>query len=88
MSRATAKQALKTYSFTLVFEGGFDELSDEFADAIWDAGCQDSHLSLREGTLRIAFDREAPSYWTAVLSAVAEIGRTGLGLELARIEAE
>ena len=88
MSQTIAKKSLKLQSFTLIFAGVFDDLSDEFVDAIWEAGCDDSHISLREGTLRISFDREAPSYWSALLSAVADIERTGLGLELASIEPE
>ena len=88
MSVTLTKKILKTHSFTLVFEGQFDDLSDDLVDAVWQAGCDDSHISLRQGTLRIAFDREAPSYWTAILSAVADIARTGLGLELAGIEAD
>lgn len=88
MSPTSAKKTLKLFSFTLVFSGVFDDLSDDFVDAIWEAGCDDSHISLREGTLRISFDREAASYWSALLSAVADIERTGLGLELATIEAE
>jgi hypothetical protein len=88
MSTTLTKKALKTHSFTLVFEGQFDDLSDDLVNAVWEAGCDDSHISLRQGTLRIAFDREAPSYWAALLSAVADIERTGLGLDLAIIEAD
>ena len=88
MSTTLTKKALKTHSFTLVFEGRFDELSDDLVNAVWDAGCDDSHISLRQGTLRIAFDREGSSYWAALLSAVADIERTGLGLDLAIIEAD
>jgi hypothetical protein len=88
MSTTATRKALKTYHFTLVFAGEFDELTDELEDAVWEAGCDDSHISLRECVLRIGFDREAPSYWAALLSAVADIERTGLGLELAAIEAD
>ena len=80
------KLACKVHRFTLVFAGVFDDLSNDFVDAVWVAGCDDSTISLRQGTLHIAFDRAAPSYWAALLSAVADIERTGLGLELASIE--
>jgi hypothetical protein len=88
MSQALTKKTLKVYSFTLVFADEIDDLTDELIDAVWEAGCDDSHISLRDRVLRIAFDREAPSYWAALLSAVADIERTGLGLELAAIEAD
>jgi hypothetical protein len=87
MSMTLSTAALKTHSFTLVFEGQFDDLSDDLVNAVSKAG-DDSHISLRQGTLRIAFDREARSFWAALLLAVADIGRTGLGLELVTIETE
>lgn len=88
MSHTLVRKSLRTYRFTLVFAGEFDELTDEFADAVWEAGCEDSHIALSHHELRITFDRAAPTYWAAVLSAVAAIERTGLGLELAAIEAD
>jgi hypothetical protein len=88
MSQALTKKALKTYGFTLVFAGEFDELPDEVVDAVWEAGCDDSTISLCDQVPRIAFDREAPSYWLALLLAIADIERTGLGLELAAIEGD
>lgn len=82
------KQPLATYSLTLVLGGEFDELSDGLLNAIWEAGCEDSHVSLREGTLRVSFDREAPSFLVALLSAITDIERTGLGLEVVRVESD
>ena len=88
MNPTTVRKPLTTYSFTLVFAGEFEELSDELLDALWEAGCDDSHVSISECVLRIAFDREAPSFRIALLSAIADIERSGLGLELARVEPE
>jgi hypothetical protein len=88
MSKTASKRPLATYSFTLVFAGEFEDLTDEMLDAIWEAGCEDSHVSLSQCTLRIAFDREAPSFLIALLSAITDIERTGLGLEVARVESE
>lgn len=88
ISRPLIKCLQGAYSFTLVFDGEFDELSDDLLNPIWEAGCEDSHVSLREGTLRISFDREAPSFLVALLSAITDIERTGLGLEIIRVESE
>ena len=88
MSQTLTKGDLKTYSFTLVFAGEFDDLSDQVVDAIREAGCEDSHILLREGVLRISFDRQAPSYRVALYSAIADLEKTGLDLELERVESE
>jgi hypothetical protein len=84
--RLMMQRMRKPYGFTLVFADPIDDLSQEFADAIFESGCGDSHISLREGRLRIYFDREAPSFCAALTSALAEIERTGFGLELTRVE--
>lgn len=77
-----------TYSFTLVFAGEFDDLSREFLDAVYEAGCDDAHVTIRRKDLRIGFDREAPSFRIALFSAIADLDRAGLGLELAGVETE
>jgi hypothetical protein len=86
MSTTTTRLPLVTHSFTLVFAGEFASIPTEFLDALFDAGSDDSHVSIREGVLRIAFDREAPSFRIALLSAIADVERAGFGLELARVE--
>ncbi len=77
MSATTTRKPLTTHSFTLVFADKFEELPRELLDALFEAGCDDSHVSLRDGALRIAFDREAPSFRVALLSAIADVDRSG-----------
>jgi len=86
MAVTTVRKPLATYSFTLVFAGQFEALDTDLLDALFEAGCDDSHVSLSQDVLRIAFDREAPSFRIALLSAIADVERTGFGLELARVE--
>lgn len=86
MSTTTTQQTLVTHSFTLIFAGTFDDLTDEFLNAIYEAGCDDSTVAIRAGVLRIAFDREAPSFRIALFSAISDVERAGLGLELIRVE--
>jgi len=74
------------YGFTLVFADSIDDLTQEFVDFIYKSGCGDSHISLRDGILRISFDREAPSFQVALSSALAEIERIGFDLKLDRVE--
>ena len=86
MSATIVRTPLATHSFTLLFAGEFETLRPELMDALFEAGCDDSHVSLRDGVLRIAFDRDAPSFRVALLSAIADVERLGFGLELARVE--
>ncbi len=80
------KTKLSTCNFTLDFAGEFEEITQELEDAVFEAGCDDSLISLSNCVLRIGFSREAPSYRIALYSAIADIERTGLGLELAAVE--
>jgi hypothetical protein len=86
VSITTVREPKTTYRFILVFAGEYDSLSSELLDALFEAGCDDSHVSLSENVLRIAFDRDAPSFRIALLSAIADVERAGVGLELARVE--
>ena len=88
MDTSTLRRPRTTHSFTLVFGGTFDELPADLLDAMPEADGDDSTISLRAGVLRIGFDREAPSHRSALLSAVADVERSGAGLDLARIEPE
>lgn len=76
------------YRFTIVLANECGELPREMLDALFEAGCDDSLVSLRDGALRIAFDREAPSFRIALLSAIADVKRSGFGLELGSVEPE
>lgn len=80
------------YEFELVMDGRH-ELTDELADALFAAGCDDGTPATVDGLLRIGFTREAPTFEDAVLSAVREAesvrhvgSATGFGLRTARIE--
>jgi hypothetical protein len=86
MNQRASKAKLKTYTFTLVIAGEFEDLSHELVDALFEAGCDDSGISLCNRVLRIDFARDAPSYGIALISAIADIERSGLGLELAAVE--
>lgn len=73
------------YEFELVMEGR-QELTDELADALFEAGCDDGTPATINSVLRVGFTREAPSFEEAVLSAVRNVESAGFGLRTARIE--
>ncbi|HHL1462836.1 TPA: helix-turn-helix transcriptional regulator [Klebsiella pneumoniae] len=67
---------MKKYSFDIVVGGkkitNDDDLF-EISDALYEAGCADSHPAAYNGTLYINFNRKADGYEKAVLSAIANI---------------
>jgi hypothetical protein len=77
--------ALKTYSFTMVLSE-VTEITVEMADALFEAGCDDSTPGSRCGVVYVHFDREAPTLGDAIGSAVKDVERAGFSV--ARVEVE
>ncbi len=65
---------MQTYQFTLIV-GGPDLQSDELAEEIFDAGCDDALIGVSDGIQYADVDREAPSLEEAILSAIFDIER-------------
>jgi hypothetical protein len=76
---------LKTHRFTLILSG-VDELTDELANALYEAGCDDAGVGSCEGVVTVAFDREAESLGDAIGSAVKDVSLAGFSV--ARVEVE
>ena len=62
------------YSFTL-HVAGLNTGNDYYEDALYNAGCTDALIAVVDGDVFIDFDRQAPSYDSAVQSATG--GRKG-----------
>jgi hypothetical protein len=61
-------------------------LTDEDMDALLEAGCDDGTFSLeRDGTVFGMFDREAETQEDAVLSAIDDVERAGVGARVLRV---
>lgn len=73
------------YDFTLVLKGS-PELTDEVADSLFAAGCDDGSPGTCEGVFTIDFHREADSLEDAIRSAVANV--RSAGFHVARVEME
>ncbi len=73
--------ATNTHSFTL-FVHGADILSDESMDALFEAGCDDATFGARDGAQYGEFDREAPSFSTALASATHDLTSALSDLEI------
>ncbi|WZO97854.1 hypothetical protein EP7_004906 [Isosphaeraceae bacterium EP7] len=62
--------------------------TDELTDSLFEAGCDDATVSQRHGRLTLSFCREAPSFKDAVLSAIADVAKAGLGPKIVRVDLE
>lgn len=67
----------RTHEFVLVLSG-ITVLDERVADALFEAGCNDSTPGLQFGTISLTFDREAASLREAILSAIQDVMRAGI----------
>ncbi len=74
-----------THTFTLILSG-VRELTDEVCDALFEAGCDDALPGMTDGVAFLDFAREAGSVREAVLSAISDVERAGIGARVARLE--
>lgn len=73
------------HDFVLVL-GGVTNLTMEIADALFVAGCDDATPSLRSGRLYLTFSRVAPTLKEAILSAIRDVGKAGIGASVLRVD--
>ena len=66
------------HDFILVFDG-VPDLTDEVADALYEAGCDDGTFMMTSGLFYGAFHRVAPCIDDAVASAVRDVRRANIG---------
>ncbi|MGD9633562.1 MAG: hypothetical protein AB7G28_04155 [Pirellulales bacterium] len=73
------------YEFTLVLKGSL-ELTEEVADQLFAAGCDDATPGTCEGEFSIDFHRAASTLEEAIQSAIANV--KSAGFEVGRVEIE
>lgn len=73
------------FGFTLILADQ-DFMSEDMAEAIYEAGADDTLCRSGDGIAAIDFDREAPSLEAAIRSAIADVKKAGF--EVKRIELE
>jgi hypothetical protein len=71
------------YDFQLVL-GNVSAMSEEIADVLFEAGCDDGTPFSSQGVAGIGFSREAISLEEAVRSAIADVSKAGFAI--ARVE--
>lgn len=70
---------MQAYEFTLILSG-ITEVTDEAADALFEAGCDDGSFASRDGVAFVIFHREAETLRKAIDSAIANVGQAGFGV--------
>jgi hypothetical protein len=75
------------YGFSLILRGQV-ELTEEVADKLFEAGCDDGTPGTCHGVFSIDFHREANSLEEAIRSAISNVKSLGYEVERVEIEAE
>jgi hypothetical protein len=75
------------YEFTLILKDA-GELTEEMADALFEAGCDDGTPGTCNGVGSIDFHRQADSLEGAIRSAIANVKSAGYDVERVEIEAD
>ncbi len=73
------------HDFVLVLSGVAD-LDPRVMDALFEAGCDDATPSLRLGRVTLMFARVAASLKAAILSAIADVHRAGIGASVLSVD--
>ena len=75
---------MKENEFTVVL-AGISEISDEAADALYEAGCDDGSPGSCDGVVSVDFHRDATTLEEAIQSAIVDIGKAGFGIKRVEI---
>ena len=75
---------MKTYDFEVILAAGTD-MTEELADQLFEAGCDDSTPGVCCGVPVIGFSREADCLESAIRSAVADVQKAGCVVERLQI---
>ncbi len=78
---------MRKYEFTLILKGPL-ELTEDIADALLEAGCDDGTPGTCEGVSSIDFHREGESLEEAIRSAIGNVKAAGCQAERVEISAE
>lgn len=73
------------HDFALII-GGVGELTDAVMDKFFEAGCSDATFSIQHGRVYAEFTRRALSLESAILSAIGDVVRSGVGADVLRID--
>ena len=75
---------MKEHEFTVILTS-ISEISDEAANSLYEAGCDDGSPGSCDGVVSVDFHRDAPTLESAIHSAVADIRKAGFQVERVEI---
>jgi hypothetical protein len=75
---------VKEHEFTVIL-AGISEITDDAANALYEAGCDDGSPGSCDGVVSVDFHRDAPTLESAIQSAVADIRKAGFQVERVEI---
>lgn len=78
---------MKTYEFDVILKD-VSEITDEQADLLFAAGCDDGTPASCDGRAWVHFDREASSLEDGIRSAVAQIQSAGFAVSKVELAAD
>jgi len=78
---------MKLYEFNVVLKD-VSEVTDDQADVLFSAGCDDGTPASCNGMAWIHFDREASSLEEAISLAVAQVQAAGFGVSKIELDAD
>lgn len=73
------------HDFALIV-GGISELNQKVEDALFEAGCDDATLSIQYGLLYMEFSRIAKSLKDAIIRAIHDVQKAGIGAKVLRVD--
>jgi hypothetical protein len=77
VSTKPRSEAMQVYSFDVILKN-VSEMTDDLADCLFAAGCDDGTPASSGGISWVHFDREASSLEEAIRSAVGQVQAAGL----------
>lgn len=77
---------MSKYEFSLILRDNV-ELTEEIADALFAAGCEDGTPGTSGGRFVVDFTRQSKSLEDAIATAIADVRRAGHEVEHVEIEA-
>jgi hypothetical protein len=87
LARIEGGQRMKTYEFDVILKET-QEITDEQADALFAAGCDDGTPTCSGGLAWVHFDRDANSLEDAIRSAIAQVQSAGFSVSKVELDAD
>lgn len=76
---------MSEFDFALIVSG-VPELTEDVANSLFEAGCDDATVSMQYGLLYLEFSRSAPTRQEGIASAIRDITSADIGVSVRLID--